>query len=197
MMRKTWLVALGLGLVPLIGCSGGTNGETNNTIPQVKNAPAASGAPGPPTAAGTNVPSGYPGADEGKPVVPGPEAKREAEAVKAEGAEVGTPADKKTDEAAPKADEAAPKPEATPKKAAAAANVTLSADEVAEINKLPDAKDRKLALAQKVCPISGEHLGMALPIKKEAEGQVAFLCCEDCAPKFEKDPKAALAKLGK
>ena len=82
---------------------------------------------------------------------------------------------------------------------AAVADVKLSDAEVAEIKKLP-AADQAAALAQKVCPITEEHLGnpdMGPPIKVTADGVTAYLCCESCTKKFQKDPKAALAKIGK
>ena len=82
---------------------------------------------------------------------------------------------------------------------AAATEVKLTDAEVAEIKKLP-AADQEAALAQKVCPISESHLGdpdMGPPIKVTADGVTAFLCCESCTKKFQKDPKAALAKIGK
>jgi len=74
--------------------------------------------------------------------------------------------------------------------------VKLTQAEIDNINTLPEA-DRAAALAQKVCPISGEHLGsMDKPLKVTADGKTAFLCCESCESKFKKDPAGALAKLG-
>ena len=75
----------------------------------------------------------------------------------------------------------------------------LTEEEVATIKGLPEG-DRDAALAQKVCPISGSHLGteeMGAPIKVSAGGKSAFLCCGGCKADFEKDPAAAFAKLGK
>jgi YHS domain-containing protein len=58
------------------------------------------------------------------------------------------------------------------------------------------AEDQKLAAAQKICPVSGEELGaMGTPVKVTAEGQTAFLCCEGCQKKFEREPAKYLAKL--
>jgi len=102
---------------------------------------------------------------------------------------------------APKAD--APKAEApktdTPKiEAPKADSAALNAEEKAEIAKLESKEDQNLALAQATCMISGENLGsMGVPIKVSAEGKTAFLCCKGCVKDFEKDPKAALAKLAK
>jgi len=102
----------------------------------------------------------------------------------------------KAADASKEGDKAASKEKAGDK--AAKSDVKLSEKEIAGINKLPDAKDRELALAQKVCPISGEHLGgMGAPLKVSADGKTGFLCCEDCKEDFDKDPKAALAKIGK
>jgi len=59
-------------------------------------------------------------------------------------------------------------------------------------------EDEKLARAQKTCPVSGEPLGsMGVPIKVTAGGKAAFLCCEGCRKRFERDPDKYLAKLGK
>ncbi len=83
------------------------------------------------------------------------------------------------------------------KKAASAD--ALTPEELATLKKLPEG-DREAAIAQKVCPISGDHLGteaMGEPIKVTADGKTAFLCCKGCKADFEKDPSAALAKLGK
>jgi len=83
-----------------------------------------------------------------------------------------------------------------PKEKAAGAR-TPSDKELAAIKKLP-AAEQAAALAQKVCPISGDPLGsMGKPQKVTAEGKSAFLCCEGCEEDFRKDPKAALAKIGK
>ncbi len=85
--------------------------------------------------------------------------------------------------------------EAPDEKAIAAA--PLTAEEIAQVKTLP-AEDQDAAMAQKLCPISGHHLGsMDTPIKVTAEGKTAYLCCEGCKKLFEKDPKTALAKIGK
>lgn len=84
---------------------------------------------------------------------------------------------------------AEPGPEAEP------TEVTLSQEEMDEIKTLPE-DEQPAALAQKVCPISGEALGsMGKPIKVTAEGKTAYLCCDGCKEDFEADPTAALAKL--
>lgn len=113
-----------------------------------------------------------------------------------------TPTD--TPEPAPAPASEAPAPAETEKAPEASADdaapaetaVALTEDEIAEIKKLPEA-DAEAALKQKVCPISNENLGaMGTPIKVEADGKTAFLCCDGCKEEFEKDPKAVLAKLG-
>jgi YHS domain-containing protein len=56
--------------------------------------------------------------------------------------------------------------------------------------------DRAAALAQKVCPVSGEPLGaMGTPIKVSADGREIFLCCKGCKEKFEANPQEYFAKL--
>ena len=114
-----------------------------------------------------------------------------AEAPKAEAPKVEAPKADTPKIEAPKTD--TPKIEA-PKNESAA----LNAEEKAEIAKLGNKADQDLALGQATCLISGEHLGsMGVPIKVSSEGKTAFLCCKGCVKDFEKDPKAALAKLGK
>ena len=75
------------------------------------------------------------------------------------------------------------------------ASVTLSEEQIASINELPEAEAAK-ALAQKVCPVSGEPLGdMGKPIKVTAEGENVFLCCTGCKADFEAEPAKYLAKV--
>ena len=36
-------------------------------------------------------------------------------------------------------------------------------------------------MTQHTCPISGEPLGsMGVPLKREVQGEIVFLCCEGC-----------------
>lgn len=103
-----------------------------------------------------------------------------------------------TETAAPPSQAEAPSTSAAPSEAVPAAKVVLAEDEKAEIAKLADKADQAAALAQATCPISGENLGsMGVPIKMTAEGKTVFICCNGCKKEFEKDPKAALAKLAK
>lgn len=60
------------------------------------------------------------------------------------------------------------------------------------------AEDRALAERQKVCPVSGEPLGvMGAPKKLEVKGQSVFICCEGCEEKLLANPDEYLAKLNK
>jgi Cu(I)/Ag(I) efflux system membrane fusion protein len=56
------------------------------------------------------------------------------------------------------------------------------------------ATDRRVAEAQKYCPIQRKtHLGaMGPPFKVTIEGQTVLLCCEGCAEKAKSDPKKTL-----
>ena len=112
-----------------------------------------------------------------------------------------------TDHAAPSPDPAHPivepaqpapepaKPEA--EKKVDLASITLTADEMAEIKKMPEA-DQAAAMAQKGCPVSGEHLGeMGVPIKLDVKGTNVFLCCQSCVDKAKASPDEILAKLPK
>lgn len=60
-------------------------------------------------------------------------------------------------------------------------------------------EDRKLAEAQKFCPIhTGERLGsMGKPIKIEVEGKPVFLCCSGCKSAAAKDEQGTLKKVEK
>jgi hypothetical protein len=84
----------------------------------------------------------------------------------------------------------------TPKPDAAAAG--LSAEQLANIRQLP-ADEQKLAISQKVCPVSGDPLGgeMGKPYKVTYEGRTFFLCCKSCEKDVRADPKAIIAKLDK
>ena len=68
----------------------------------------------------------------------------------------------------------------------------------ANLAKLSDPEDRKLAEAQKYCPISDEPLGtpeMGVPIKVMVDGQPVFLCCKSCERKAKADPAKTLARV--
>ncbi len=58
------------------------------------------------------------------------------------------------------------------------------------------AGDRERALAQRLCPVSGEPLGsMGVPIKVVLKGRAAFLCCKGCENQAKSDPDRFLKKL--
>jgi hypothetical protein len=66
----------------------------------------------------------------------------------------------------------------------------------AELAKL-GAADRKLAEAQKFCPILRKNrLGaMGAPFKTTIDGEAVFLCCGSCEEKAKADPKKTLATV--
>lgn len=79
----------------------------------------------------------------------------------------------------------------------AAADAKLSDKEVAEVKKL-SAEDQKLAMEQKVCPVSGHNLGsMDAPIKKVIGDRTFFICCASCEDDVKNKPAEVLAKLKK
>jgi len=58
-------------------------------------------------------------------------------------------------------------------------------------------EDRELATKQKVCPISGDPLGlMGTPIKVDVEGHTVFICCPSCKDPLLEEPDKYLVKLG-
>jgi hypothetical protein len=83
--------------------------------------------------------------------------------------------------------------------------ITLEKEEIDNINQLPEGDERKIATAQKVCPVSWKpgvadegHLGaMGKPIKEVVKGKTVFLCCKSCIKELESDPDKYLAKLSK
>ncbi len=58
-------------------------------------------------------------------------------------------------------------------------------------------EDRRLALAQKYCPVHPENLlgSKGRPFKLLMINQPVFLCRADCKAEAEKNPKATLAKV--
>ena len=57
-------------------------------------------------------------------------------------------------------------------------------------------EDRRLAEAQKLCPVSGEALGeMGAPVKVTVKGQTVFLCCDGCKKKALDNPDKTLATV--
>lgn len=77
-------------------------------------------------------------------------------------------------------------------------NDSTDADIVIDENlKKLSAEDRKLAEAQKFCPIQETNrLGiMGVPVKVMVNGQPVFLCCEACTRRALKSPDQTLAKV--
>jgi hypothetical protein len=59
-------------------------------------------------------------------------------------------------------------------------------------------EDRKLAEAQKVCPVSGKWLGlMDAPVKHRVREQDLFICCSGCQRELESDPDRYVTELDK
>jgi hypothetical protein len=71
-----------------------------------------------------------------------------------------------------------------------------TAEELAALDQL-SSEDRELALAQKVCPVTGAKLGsMGKPYKTTIGERVVFLCCKGCERAVQKDPEGILEALG-
>ena len=57
-------------------------------------------------------------------------------------------------------------------------------------------EDHKSAMAQHMCPVSGEMLGtMGAPEKVDVNGKSVWICCDGCKDKLLADPDKYLAKL--
>ncbi|EKK01507.1 hypothetical protein RBSH_03173 [Rhodopirellula baltica SH28] len=57
-------------------------------------------------------------------------------------------------------------------------------------------EDYKSAMAQHMCPVSGEMLGtMGAPEKVDVDGKSVWICCDGCKDKLLADPDKYLAKL--
>jgi len=57
-------------------------------------------------------------------------------------------------------------------------------------------QDSKSAMAQHMCPVSGEMLGtMGVPEKVDVNGKSVWICCEGCKDKLLADPDKYLAAL--
>ncbi|MCY2987833.1 MAG: efflux RND transporter periplasmic adaptor subunit [Planctomycetota bacterium] len=68
-------------------------------------------------------------------------------------------------------------------------------DDLKNVEQLPEA-DRPLALAQRICPVTGAPLGsMGVPVKIALRGQPVFLCCKGCSGKAKRSPDEMLKKL--
>ncbi|MGE0757306.1 MAG: hypothetical protein AB7O38_09810 [Pirellulaceae bacterium] len=65
----------------------------------------------------------------------------------------------------------------------------------AEMAKLPEA-DRKLAMVQKICPVSEAPLGsMEGLMKVHVNGRDVFICCSGCEEFLKAEPEKYLAKI--
>jgi Cu(I)/Ag(I) efflux system membrane fusion protein len=59
-------------------------------------------------------------------------------------------------------------------------------------------EDYKSAMAQHMCPVSGEMLGtMGAPEKVDVNGKAVWICCDGCKDKLRADPDKYLTKLNK
>lgn len=59
-------------------------------------------------------------------------------------------------------------------------------------------EDYESAMAQHMCPVSGEMLGtMGAPEKVDVDGKSVWICCDGCKEKLLADPDKYLAKLKK
>ena len=57
-------------------------------------------------------------------------------------------------------------------------------------------EDRRSALAQKECPVTGKQLGsMNTPVKISVQGEEVFLCCAGCEATILESPGEYLVKL--
>ena len=103
----------------------------------------------------------------------------------------GAPAEPgKVDQLPPRASDR-PKAELEPRTTAAGP----TPEDLANIEQLPEA-DRKPALAQRLCPVTGAALGsMGVPIKITLRGQTVYLCCKGCIGKAKRSPEEMLKKL--
>jgi YHS domain-containing protein len=172
--RTAWAVVM-LGAVA--GCSGGEETSTTPGGPAAN--PGAGGAGRPSNPPAKIEPSKEAPSKEMLPPPSPPAEPKKAEDAKKEGPALEGP--KSEGKAETKKDTAATK--------------TLTPDEIATIKQLPEA-DQGPALAQAICPVSGEHLGsMDKPYKTSAEGRTFFLCCENCQKEVKSNPKAVIAKL--
>jgi membrane fusion protein, copper/silver efflux system len=86
---------------------------------------------------------------------------------------------------------------AEPRPGPRVASVELSAEDLKNIEQLPDG-DRRLARAQRLCPVTGLALGsMGVPVKIALRGQTVFLCCQGCVGKAKRNPDETLKKAEK
>ncbi len=209
MKRTTLAMALGLGLgLTVSGCGptatppASDTGTTTSATPETKPEAGAEGGRmgGPPPGGGGGSTSPASSQELKGMQTDSYRKMNEKAAAKTPGVDAGPSAEiakKEADADKPKGDADKPKDDA-PKTSA----VNLSADEIAEIKKLP-AADQDAALAQKICPVGEDdgkpnHLGvMGTPVKVEVNGKTAFVCCKSCVDDLKKEPEKYLSKIGK
>jgi hypothetical protein len=81
------------------------------------------------------------------------------------------------------------------KPAVEAARVEFSAEELANIAKLPS-EEQMLAHQQRLCPISDTRLGsMGVPVRIVIRGEPVLLCCIGCQQEAEEKVDEVLEKL--
>ena len=74
------------------------------------------------------------------------------------------------------------------------ASAAADGDEAAETPLQPE--DAAAIAQQRICPVTGAKLGsMGKPVRADASGRVAFLCCAGCEDKFSARPDYYLARL--
>jgi uncharacterized protein (TIGR03000 family) len=74
--------------------------------------------------------------------------------------------------------------------------IYLTQANIAENLSKLSAEDQKLVEAQKVCPMTGDPLGvLGVPEKIALKGQPVLLCCKDCIERAKAEPEKTLAKL--
>lgn len=73
--------------------------------------------------------------------------------------------------------------------------VDRSEEMLAALSGLPE-EDRRLAEAQRICPVTKASLGsMGTPVKVDVDGQAIFICCMGCKTRLFEDPQKHLANL--
>jgi hypothetical protein len=171
MIRNAWAAAVALAVLGFAGCNNAGEPDPNDMKGV---APGGSG--GAPAPGSTSGRADYPGAQ------PSP----------GTGGDAAQPAGE-ADAAKPEGEGDAAKPEGgdSPQ---AAAEAFFTPEELAAIKTLPE-DEAALAIAQRVCPSSGAHLGaMDAPYKVTVGDEVFFLCCEGCKGDVDADPQGMLAK---
>lgn len=70
------------------------------------------------------------------------------------------------------------------------------AEKVSAALKKLSPEDKKLALAQRFCPVRNDQLGsMGVPVKLTLDGKSVFICCKGCVADAQADPAKTLARV--